>query len=379
MPKSTKRFIFSTSGLNGQGFRMLSEGAVMEDFYNNPVMLFNHTRPEGTDKNQILPIGHWEDIELNGDNWSAVPVFDDKDEFAMSIYNKVEAGHIRMCSAGAEPLATSANPKDILAGQTKASVTKWRLKEISICDIGANPGALAVALYDSKDNLIRLSDKSIENLIPNIMAKTTTTAKAAAAKVAADKAKKELAVAKAKAIKLADDAEAAKLADDAEEPDAELTDGEDEPDGDEDKDATIAALKKQLADCQEQLKLAEEKMSLADAQQEDTKAEQLADKAIAMKKITLAQKPHIIKLAKTDYNGTVEYLNTIKSHTPVKDIIELADKSKTGDATKLETLSAKGWDELFKSSGDLNFIKLKAPEVYKAKFKEKFGKEPKNV
>jgi phage head maturation protease len=381
MPKSTKRFTFTNSALNGQGFRLLSEGGMMDDFYKNPVMLYNHQRPESTDKNQILPIGHWEDIELNGDDWSAVPVFDDKDDFAMSIYHKVEAGHIRMCSIGAEPLQTSAKAKDLLPGQTRPTVTKWRAKEVSICDIGANPGALAVALYDSKDNLIKLSQTSIDKLIPTIKMATTKKPKAAAGGKAAA-AQKKADDAKKLAIKLAD--EAAKLADEdpeaelsGDDPEAELADTD--PEAEDDKDAIIEDLKKQIADLKSQLELAQEQLNLADEKDGEAKAENLANKALALRKITLAQKAHIIKLAKVDYNGTVQYLNTIKATPSVKEVLAAGEDTKTGDVAQLEKLSAKSWDELFHAKGEMDFIKLKAPEVYKAKFKQKFGRDPRNA
>lgn len=379
MPKSTKRFIISNNSLNAQGFRMLTDGVDLSDFEKNPLLLFNHIRPDGTDKNQILPIGHWEDIEINGEELSGVPVFDDKDDFAMSIYHKVEGNHIRMCSAGAEPIETSANPKLLLPSQKKETVVKWKLKEASIVDIGANPEALTVALYDANDNLINLSDKTSETLIPYIkMSKSTTTAKVAADKAAL--AKKEADTANAKAIKLAAEAKKAELA--AEDPEAELadngSDGDEAPVAD-DKDAIIAKLTQDLADAKEQLKLAQEQMQLADTVQKEAKATQLADKAIGLRKITLAQKSHIVKMALSDYNGTVEYLNTILPTKTVKEQIELSAGNKAPEVAKLETLSAKSWDELFKESGAVDFIKLNAPEVYKAKYKEKFGKEPKNI
>lgn len=377
--KSTKRFIISDSRLNAQGFRMLTEGAILDDFEKNPLMLWNHQRPEGTDKNQILPIGHWEDLEVNGDEISGVPVFDDKDEFAMSIFHKVEGGHIRMCSAGAEPLETSEEESVLLPEQSKATVTKWRLKEASIVDIGANPGALAVALYDANDNLIRLSDPLLKNLIPNItMTKKTTTAKAAAAKVAAAeaaKAEKVALAAKKVAVQLAEEAKEegeAKLADN----DGETQLAEEEPE--EDKDEIIAKLTAQVEELTAKLKLAEEQVSLADTKSEEAKVENLANKAVALRKITLAQKDNIIKLAKADYNGTVEYLNSIKPQKSVKEIIELSDNGGDGKSDEIAKLSAMSWDTLFNTKGAIITLKAQAPDVYKAKFKEKFGKNPIN-
>ncbi len=376
MPLSTKKFVLSNSSLNSQGFRMLTNGAILDDFLKNPVMLFNHIRPEGNMKNQILPIGHWENIELNGDEITAVPFFDDKDEFAMAIYHKVEAGHIRMCSIGAEPVETSKKRSDLLPGQKLATVTRWKAKEASICDIGANPDALSVALYDSNDRMISLAETNIETLIPTIttMAKKTTTA---------GEAGKKHAAAKKPGVKLADDPakkDDAELSDD-EEKDEELSDDEETEElSDEDKDAKIADLEEKLKQMSARCAELEEKLKLSEEEAEDDKAAKLADKAIQMRKITLAQKDHIINLAKKDYNGTVKYLNSIKSAPSIKSQLEGGSTTTLDkDAEKIKKLSEKSYDELFSTPGALNLLKDKSPEVYKLKFKEKFGKEPKNV
>lgn len=358
MLKSSKRFILSNSGLNAQGFRMLTEGAELDEFIKNPVLLYNHQRPEGNDKNQILPLGYWTEIEVNGDEISAIPVFDDKDDFAVTIYNKVEAGVLRMCSAGAEPLETSESPDLLVPGQERATVTRWRMKEGSICDIGANPGALAVALYNSSDNILTLSAQTIEKIIPTIKSMS--------------KPKTQVPPVK-KTIKLADDD---KPKDDLTDPEnEELTD--DDPDeelaDDEDKDAIIARLTDQVAQLTEQLKLATDQVALADEAKEDAKIENLVNKAISLRKITLAQKGHYIKLAKQDYGTTFDLLKSIKAAPSLKS--QMGTQELSTDATRLTELSAKSFDELFKS-GDLEFVKLNAPDTYKNIYTKKFGKAP---
>jgi hypothetical protein len=314
---------------------MLTEGAVLDDFEKNPLLLFNHIRPEGNNKNQILPMGHWEDLKIEGDEITGVPVFDDDDEFAMSIYKKVENGTIRMCSAGAEPLETSEKREHLVPGQTKATVTKWRLKEASICDIGSNPGSLAVQLYDHFDKAIALSEESLQKIIPNIEMKDPK-------------------------IKLSEEEEKqAKLA--AEEAKAKLSD--------EDKDKLIAKLKLKLQEMEEKLRLAEE-------EKETERVENLVSKAISMRKITASQKQHFIKLAKGDFKTTEELIASLPSSPTVKENLE--NQPANTESERIEKLAEKSWDELF-HSGELQFVKLNAPDIYKSKYLTKFGKEPKNV
>jgi hypothetical protein len=378
MPVSSKRFVISTSGLNSQGFRMLTNGAVLDGFTKNPVLLFNHIRPEGNLKNQILPLGHWQDLKVEGDEISAVPFFDDKDEFAMSIFNKVEGGHIRMCSAGAKPLEISENKKDMLPDQEAPTVTKWELQEASLCDIGANPDSLGVALYDADNKRITLSDKSIKNLTKkNIMNKKTTDALTALKKVkqlTADVTKARTLAAEKVELALADDTiseeDATKLSDEADE-NKEMSD--------DDKDKKIDELTKKLAEVQKQLADMQDEKALADQTNAEDKACKLAELGVAQKKITLAQKPAFLKLAKTDYKAAKEMLDSTRSSVPVRELLGERGEVKTQDQARLETLSAKSYDELFKEQGALDFIRLNAPETYKTKFKDKFGKLPKNV
>ena len=149
MPKSTKRFILSNSNLNGHGFRMLTSGADLTDFIVNPIMYWMHAYPTGEKVDEHLPIGYWTDIKIEGDNITAVPVFDDSDPFAMKIYKKVEHGTLRATSAGAlpKPGGLSSDPADMVAGQTLPTFKYWWLKECSICDRGSNTGAI-VTLFN---------------------------------------------------------------------------------------------------------------------------------------------------------------------------------------------------------------------------------------
>lgn len=323
---------------------MLTEGAILDDFRINPVMLFNHQRPEGNSKDQILPIGYWVDIEVTGDEITGIPFFDDKDDFAMSIYHKVESDVLRMCSAGAEPLETSSEPSLLLSGQKRETVTRWVMKEASICDIGANPNSLSVALYDSSGATIKLTAGN-ENRIPKLNNSNMPTPR----------------------IKLSDDPKKEEL---------EGTDPEEQL-SDDDKDAVIAKLKEDLETLKEELRLATEQLKLSEDEKETQKVENLVNKAVGLKQITLAQKPHFIKLAKTDFESTKKLLETMKAVPSVKDSLSDTGSKDTDDRELIE-LSKKSYDELFRTGG-LSYLKLHAPDVYKEKHKTKFGKYPQNL
>ena len=102
----------------------------------------------------ILPIGRIDNLRVEGDSLIGTPVFDETDDFAKKIKAKWDGGFLRMVSAGLDPIETSTKPEFMLEGQKKATVTKSRLVEVSIVDIGANDDA--IALYRDGE-LINLS------------------------------------------------------------------------------------------------------------------------------------------------------------------------------------------------------------------------------
>jgi hypothetical protein len=118
-------------------------------------MLWCHSRAWGDKEDEVLPIGHWENIRVEGDQILADAVFD-ADEFSQKIAAKVESGTLRMASAGLRVIEESNDPKYIKVGQRYATVLKWAMKEASIVDIGANNNALA--LYDHSGKIMQLSD-----------------------------------------------------------------------------------------------------------------------------------------------------------------------------------------------------------------------------
>jgi HK97 family phage prohead protease len=145
--KMAKSFPFTVhdESLNSHGFRMLTSGAILSVFRENPVMLLNHNDWE-------TPVGRWENIRTEGPRILADAVFDEGDETGAKIMGKVERGFLKACSVGARVIATSSDPSLMLPGQQYPTVTEWELREISVCTIGANHNALA--LYDMNDNLI---------------------------------------------------------------------------------------------------------------------------------------------------------------------------------------------------------------------------------
>lgn len=151
-----KEFICSDESLNAYGYRVLTAGIDLTDFLKNPIALWNHNRAFRGIEEEVLPIGVWKDPKKEGGKLVMTFVPDEEDEFAQKIGRKVAKGFLRACSIGLEPIEWSDDPRHLLPGQTRSTVTKCKLKEVSIVDLPANKNA--VALYSGDGMVITLSE-----------------------------------------------------------------------------------------------------------------------------------------------------------------------------------------------------------------------------
>lgn len=155
-----KEVVITTNGLNSYGSRVLTEGLSTEQYEKNPVLLWMHRRCFDGD---TMPIGRMENLHREGDKLIGTPVFDEKDEFALLIKQKWENGFLKMASAGIEIVETSDDPLLLLAGQTRPTITKSKLVEVSIVDIGANDDALQLT-HEGK--MLRLAAGEDNEVLP---------------------------------------------------------------------------------------------------------------------------------------------------------------------------------------------------------------------
>ena len=137
-------FIVNTENVNEFLYRVLTEGIDTEQYLRNPVVLFYHQRVNEKDRGSEV-IGRVVKLWIEDKKLLAEIEFDEKDPFAAKIAGKVERGFIKMASMYATVLATSNAPEDVLPGQVFETVTKCKLIEISIVDIGGNDDALKLS------------------------------------------------------------------------------------------------------------------------------------------------------------------------------------------------------------------------------------------
>lgn len=145
-------FIVTDESVNNYGFRILTTGIDTTQFEKNPVGYYMHQRRSGKayEAKGDEVVCRWENLQKLGNGiMMADAIFDENDDKAMKIAKKIEKNFIRMASVGVNPIETSEEKKYLLPGQTRATVTKSELIEISVVDRGGNNNAL-VKLYDGE-------------------------------------------------------------------------------------------------------------------------------------------------------------------------------------------------------------------------------------
>lgn len=145
------KVVISTPSLNSYGTRVLTSGIDIEQYKKNPILLYMHRRGERED----APIGRVDDVHIEGDKLVGSLVFDEKDDFGKKVAQKWADGFLRMVSAGLSIIELSDDPAVLLPGQRRMTITKSKLDEVSVVDIGANDDSLA--LYNAEGGRIALA------------------------------------------------------------------------------------------------------------------------------------------------------------------------------------------------------------------------------
>ncbi len=139
----------SNSSLNSYGTRVLTTGVDMEQYKRNPIILWMHNRAFRGTTDEVLPIGNMANIRIEGDDILGEVEIKATTDFEKTIAEKWENGTLRMVSPWFDIIAVDESLDLALPGQTRATVTKAKLVEISIVDIGGGDDNLQLA-YNGK-------------------------------------------------------------------------------------------------------------------------------------------------------------------------------------------------------------------------------------
>jgi hypothetical protein len=294
-------------------------------------MLHNHS-------DYSLPIGRWDNIRTEGTRILADAVFDENDPQAKIVSDKVERDFVRAVSVGAwRPDENDVIQEyDSVTGKRTITVNKWVPREASIVTIPANHNALA--FYDRETS--KLMDNSEVLKLFDIPQNEKL------------KVENNMFEKIAKILNLADNSS---------------------------EDDVSAAVQIALSDND---RLKAENLTLTSRIDEMNQAAQalkkeeavaLVDAAIKDGRIDAKVKENYLKLFDLDHDSAKATIEAIPAR---KSVAAQIAASGNQDNAELADLQKKSWDELDKS-GKLVTLKDKYPDLYKEKFKARYGVEPK--
>lgn len=131
-----KRVRITNDSLNSYGTRVLTAGMNVEQYQRNPVLLYMHERGN--------VIGYVKDLKVEDGEVTGELMFDEASELSVRCRKQYEFGSLKMVSAGLDILETSEDPELLVQGQTRPTVTKSKLFEVSLVDVGSNDDAIVL-------------------------------------------------------------------------------------------------------------------------------------------------------------------------------------------------------------------------------------------
>lgn len=307
----SKRIRLTNERVNSYGFRLLTSGGDLEQYQRNPVFLYMHERGK--------VIGYLKDLKVENDEVTGEPVFDEATELSRQCKKQFEVGSLRMVSVGVQPIEVSDAKELLLEGQTRPTVTKWKLVEVSLVDIGANDDAIVMQDNGMVIELGKDGNCLLPLLSNNPINQTTMDLKKLALQLGLPETADEATVL-----------------------------------------AKIAELQKE-AGASVTLKAENDKLKLAGITT-------LVDKAITEKKITVENKEHFLNLGKTV--GAEELEKTLAAMSPnvkLSGIInhQGGSPAQQGSYTKLSEVP----------EAELLTMRQSDPATYKRLFKAEYGYE----
>lgn len=326
MADEIKQIVLSDESVNVYGFRVLTSGIDLSQFKGNPVMLYNHRRSvnwSGTADD--LPIGKWNEVVKSEARLVATPEFDDEDEYAVKISKKYVKGYLNAASIGFDIVELSEDPKRMLPGQTRPTITKCILTEASICDIPGNRNALKLTYQGHSIALsgTGMDKESLDAILPAINLSHNKSEK---------EMNKELITT---TLGLPADA----------------------------KDTDIIAKLTSMVNTQAKVDELQTKLASMEKAQNDAKVEALVGGAIKDGKLTEAQRDIWTGLAQKDFDGAKLALDGMQAYTPPNRVIEGNEQpgaANLSDAEKYVKLDKEGKLADLMTSNKPEFERLQA-------------------
>ena len=131
-----KRVRISNCSINSYGTRVLTSGMDVVQYQRNPVLLYMHERGQ--------VIGCVKDLKVEGEDVTGELLFDEATEISKRCKKQWEFGSLKMVSVGIDIVEMSEEKSMLVQGQTRPTIVKSKLFEVSLVDIGSNDDAIVM-------------------------------------------------------------------------------------------------------------------------------------------------------------------------------------------------------------------------------------------
>jgi len=332
LKKIDKQFVLSDSSINVYGYKLITEGCRLEEFLSNPIGYFEHKYKE----DGVLV--RWEDVSIQDGVIVGKPVVNLSHYRGERTATEIEDGFLNAASVGG--LKFLAYEMQEIEGEDVIVITDWYFRECSLVTMPANENAVKQELKIELE--VELSDNTNVS-----MAQFVTRAKMDFQNQHMKKV--NLTPALLEVLDLS--------ADEA------SVDNIDEVIG-----LKIGTIKKSNTELNAKVDELNKELTANKESALKDQVTAMLGKALDQKRITKATSD---KLASTYANLPTELsalLDTMPKYESVTSKIDEATK------TLAKELSAMDYDQLDKE-GKLQELKDTNPDIFKAKYKSKFGKE----
>lgn len=152
-----KRVRISNESVNCYGTRILTSGIDLAQYQRNPVLLYMHERGK--------VVGLVKDLKVEGQDVTGELVFDEATDLSQQLKKQWEFGSVKMVSANFQVLEMSDDKQLLAEGQQRPTVTKSKLIEVSVVDIGGNDDAI-VLTHEGKTISLSAGQNAIDGVLP---------------------------------------------------------------------------------------------------------------------------------------------------------------------------------------------------------------------
>lgn len=152
-----KRVRISNESVNCYGTRILTSGIDLAQYQRNPVLLYMHERGK--------VVGLVKDVKVEGQDVTGELVFDEATDLSRQLKKQWEFGSVKMVSANFQVLEMSDDKQLLVEGQQRPTVTKSKLIEVSVVDIGGNDDAI-VLTHEGKTISLSAGQNAIDGVLP---------------------------------------------------------------------------------------------------------------------------------------------------------------------------------------------------------------------